>query len=80
MIEINWDEDYKREFICPQCSEENMKIKGRNKCNQKYFYCLQCNKYCLESSRIDIEAVKDPLNSSIVWYTGYRIPEFVCPN
>ncbi len=80
MIDIDWKKDYHGEFVCPKCNSLGMVPQGIHKLNnKKQFFCKHCRKFLSDSINIDIKAVQDPLNDSVIWYTNYRIKYFVCP-
>lgn len=76
---INWKEDYKGEFVCPECQTFPMAVWGLHKLkNKRQFHCFSCSKTISESCQVKIRAVQDPINSSIIWYTNHKYPEFIC--
>lgn len=78
---VDWEKDYRGEFICPNCQTIGMATWGIHKRNNKrQFCCLICRHTCQESCHIDIQAIADPTNIGITWYTNHRIEDFVCPN
>lgn len=81
MTKVNWIKDYQREFICPYCNTKGMITLGRDSstiARKMRFTCPTCNKSSSESSNINIQASCDPINQGIIWYTGYRIEDFIC--
>lgn len=84
MIEIDWEQDYQREFICPSCERSELRLgglrRGRKDSYKRIFHCLSCRTTHQASCTIDeIKKVEDPLNPHIEWYTNHRIEGFVCP-
>jgi integrase len=79
MTEINWRQDYHREFICPECNKGKMRLDGTSH-NKREFCCTECKKYQHESCSINIKKVEDPLNSGLYWFTNHRIKDFICPS
>ena len=82
---VDWNREYKGEFVCPTCNTLGMKFKQRyiNDKEEKRtrFICsnASCRKTCVTFYSITIEPVQDPINSSIIWYTNSKIKDFVCP-
>ncbi len=80
MIEIDWEKDYQREFICPKCQTTGMVAMGIKKPNNKRnFWCSTCKKQQIESCDINIRPVNNPLNPRVTWYTNHKIKHFICP-
>lgn len=78
--QVDWEKDYQGEFICPECYVLGMTVRGiAKKENKRTFYCFACCYVCHESCQINIQAVADPINLGITWYTNHRIKGFVCP-
>lgn len=78
--QVDWEKDYQGEFICPECQTLEMIVWGIKKRNNKrVFRCPACRSTCQESCQIDIQAVADPTNLGVTWYTNHRIKDFVCP-
>lgn len=78
--QVNWGKDYQGEFICPKCHVLGMTVRGIKKnMDKRYFQCSACCHACLESYEINIQAVADPSNPAITWYTNHRIKGFICP-
>jgi transcription elongation factor Elf1 len=77
---IDWEKDYHGEFVCPECGEAGMCAWGvKQPNNKRQFRCLSCKKTQQESFTIDkIEAIEDPLNPGVRWYTNHRIEGFIC--
>lgn len=80
MVEIDWYNDYKGEFICQRCNQSGMCLAGKNKNRKQKFRCSSCGRQCYDSCQINIQAVADPVNPELVWYTDHKIFDFVCPN
>ena len=77
-MEINWKQDYDKDFICPKCEQSSLGLGGF--CNGKrQFRCLNCKKIQLESCETRIKAVLDPINPGLTWYKNHKIKHFVCP-
>jgi len=72
-MEIDWLKEYKREFSCPKCGQQGLKLatvyrgKRRFKCSNCRSVTLCCN---------DIKIIKSNVN----WRQDYKIGEFACPN
>ena len=77
---VDWEKDYQGEFTCPECQTLGMSVYGIHKLtNKRQFHCFACRRTCQESCQIDIQAVSDPTNLGVTWYTDHRIKGFVCP-
>lgn len=76
---INWKQDYHGEFACPQCQTLGMVVRGINTNKKRLFCCSSCQYVCPESCQKKIQAIQDPSNSRVVWYTQHRYQEFICP-
>ena len=83
MMEINWAEaidwerDYKREFVCPadDC-DGKMYLQGRNGNKAKrMFRCPKCGRRCNQYVRANLPNI----NTGINWYRDYKVGEFTCP-
>jgi integrase/transcription elongation factor Elf1 len=80
MIEIDWNQDYRGELICPNCLTLGITVRGVHKRNNKrIFYCLYCRHKYQESCQFSIKAIADPVNLGVTWYTNHRIKGFICP-
>jgi integrase len=75
---INWEQDYKEEFICPKCNNEGMSIKRIIENNKRRFHCRLCNNTEQSTCSLNIQPVKDLLNPGLYWYTDHRIEDFIC--
>ena len=79
MVKINWQDEYKGEFICPECHTPGIVVKAFIKAsNKRSFSCSNCQKFMLESCEINIRVVKDPINEGIIWYTNHLIKSLLC--
>ncbi len=77
---IDWNKDYQGEFVCSECGTLGMSVRGISKSNKKrQFYCHICKKVQQESCDISIQAVNDPINHGVTWYTNHQIKDFICP-
>lgn len=79
-MEIDWRKDYNGEFVCPYCQQGQIALWGFNRHHKKHFHCLRCGKHTQASCQINIQAVNDPINKGVIWYTNHKIKDFVCPN
>lgn len=78
--QVDWGKDYQGEFICPKCHVSGITVLGIKKdIDKRYFQCSACRYACMKSYEINIQAVADPLNPAITWYTNHRIKGFICP-
>ncbi|GAA6614381.1 tyrosine-type recombinase/integrase [Scytonema sp. NUACC26] len=75
MVEINWKQDYLKEFMCPACSLPGMNLAGKYK-NKQLFRCPKCGKH--ESQFYTFKTYE--LKSKINWRRDYSVGEFACPN
>ena len=76
---INWEKDYKQEFVCPadDCNGKKMCLIGRNNDKTKRkFKCLKCEKSSSQYVKIKLPSIYSGVN----WHRDYRIGEFTCPN
>ncbi|GFE72266.1 site-specific integrase [Chroococcus sp. FPU101] len=74
----DWNKDYHGEFCCPNCQCQGIVPQGIYK-NKRIFRCSFCRHVSRESCDINIQAVADPINAGIIWYTNHLIEDFVCP-
>ncbi|OKH33447.1 integrase [Calothrix sp. HK-06] len=68
-LKVDWEKDYKGEFICPNCQKSNLKktyFKDTSKCKIR-FMCSNCEKWV-------------SLTSSVPTYTCNYRPDIECPN
>ena len=72
-MDINWDEDYKKDFTCYKCEKDKLRLNGLAQGKQQ-FKCLQCQS-CLQLS-IDLSRRSWYVKSR--WKEDYQ-GEFVCP-
>ena len=79
MIKIDWRRDYQGEFFYPYCNKGRMSL-SRVSCSKKQFRCSTCSRTCIDSHQLNIQAVPDPINLGVFWYTNQKIKDFVCPN
>ena len=78
---VDWGKDYQGEFICPHCNHEGMRPHRKHQLTQKReFYCRHCQKLVAASCQINIQAIADPINSSITWYTQHKLEGLICPS
>ncbi len=75
MKEINWKQDYRKEFVCSACSIIGMNLSGKYK-DKQFFRCPKCGKH--ESQFYTFKTYE--LNSKINWRRDYKVGEFACPN
>ncbi len=78
-MEADWRKDYHGEFICPYCQQFKLVLWGFNRQRKKHFHCSHCGRHSQDSCQIDIQAVNDPINLGVVWYTNHKIKDFICP-
>ncbi len=76
MIEIDWHKDYHHEFSCPYCNKLGLKLRGKDRNNQRRFSCSDCRKRTSSSCRVSLS----DLFSKINWKRDYRVGDFICPN
>jgi integrase len=78
MIKIDWNRDYKGEFVCPHCYRYNLQLSGwtSNKHAKRLFKCTSCYKYTSESHNISLS----DFGAKINWRRDYKLGEFACPN
>lgn len=76
MKEIDWDRDYKYEFICPYCEKQGLRLRSKDRNNKRRFSCPYCRKKTIESYRVNLF----DLCSKVNWTKDYRIDDFICPN
>jgi transcription elongation factor Elf1 len=76
---IDWKKDYQGEFTCPICNTLGMSVMGINKSGKRRFRCSNCKKNQESSHSINIQAVADPVNPGVIWYTNHLIKDFICP-
>ena len=72
MIEIDWHKDYQREFVCPHCGQQGLRLAGKRR--KRNFRCPNCQKNTAVSHKIKI-----PEPNSINWRRDYQ-GEFICPH
>jgi integrase/transcription elongation factor Elf1 len=80
MIDINWKQDYKGEFSCPQCNSTELALGGFFK-EKRQFYCHQCNRRTLAS--VNLNRRNRYLDSRLRdeytnWEKDYH-GDFLCP-
>jgi integrase/transposase-like protein len=80
MIEINWKQDYKREFLCPSCEKAHLWLGGFVYGKQR-FICSACK--TRTSASIELNRRSRYLDSRIKdeyidWKKDYH-GEFICP-
>ena len=73
-MKIDWQKDYQGEFICPYCNKGRMSLSGVNRGKQQ-FWCSDCKRTCVESYQLDMQAVPDPTNIQVIWYTGQKVKD-----
>ncbi len=78
-METDWRKDYNGEFICPYCQQRKIVLRGLNRHREQCFRCSYCGRHLQDSCRIYIQAVKDPINLGVIWYTNHKIRDFICP-
>jgi len=80
MLEINWKQDYKNEFICPLCEQSQLGLGGFNQ-GKRQFQRPSCKSRLLASMKLSSRSryldsrLKD---EHIDWEKDYH-GEFVCP-
>lgn len=80
MIDINWNSDYKGDFICPACGKAKLSLGGFKK-GTRQFLCPKCKKQILTSIKLTSRSryldsrLKD---REVDWERDYH-GEFVCP-
>lgn len=72
---INWQVDYKGEFVCPHCEEKHLQLRGGNG-KKRCFECPNCHR--VTSASIEIKLPSQ--SSGINWRSDYKIGEFACPS
>ena len=75
MIDIDWNRDYKYEFICPYCEKQGLRLRGKDRNNKRRFYCPFCRKKISDSCRINLFDSFSQVN----WPRDYRVGDFICP-
>jgi transcription elongation factor Elf1 len=75
MNEINWKQDYQKEFVCPDCLQGRMNLAGKYK-DKKFFRCPNCGKH--EGQFYTFKSYE--LRARVNWRKDYQIGEFACPN
>jgi integrase/transcription elongation factor Elf1 len=84
MAKINWKwkEDYRKEFVCPECNNSGMlfaeAVRQKNS-DKARFRCPFCRRREYESCDINIQVMEDPTNFGVIWYTDNLIAGFICP-
>lgn len=80
MININWEKDYKQEFICPICGESKLKLCGFFKRGKRVFVCDNCKKQINESCHIKFRKIIVDYQTNTIWVKGEKVDNFVCPH
>jgi integrase/transcription elongation factor Elf1 len=81
MLEINWEQDYQDDFICPSCEKSRLRLCGFHE-GIKNFRCHNCNTYVLASIKLSgrFRCIKPSFKDEhIDWEKDYH-GEFVCSN
>ena len=76
MVEIDWTRDYKYEFVCPSCDKLGLRLRGKDRNNQRRFGCPCCRKKTSQSCRLNLSDSFSQVN----WKQDYRVGEFICPH
>lgn len=77
MIKVDWKKDYKREFICPKCEKDFMKLDGSGYGGEQIFKCCSCGatkKASCFSRRIWLAP-----DTNLRWVSGQKVSDFICP-
>ncbi|BDA70005.1 hypothetical protein CAL7716_080100 [Calothrix sp. PCC 7716] len=80
MIKINWKQDYKQEFICPKCEQNQVKFLTTFQKNKVRFKCDNCGRLILESCNIKSNKKISIDSYGNTWLRGQKMDNFVCPN
>jgi integrase/transcription elongation factor Elf1 len=79
VINIDWQQDYKQEFICPFCGKRQLILSGTKR-GKRLFRCPDCPKKISESCNLKYKKeINDP-NTNTIWIKGQKINHFLCPN
>ena len=77
LVEINWLQDYKQDFICPKCEDNRLCLYGSGHNGKKVFICQKCKK--ITNSSCDLKKMYFDPELNIVWYYGQKMDSFICP-
>ena len=80
MIKINWEQDYKQEFICPKCDKRTVRFTGLIVNKKIRFKCSNCERLIAESCQIKLDKKINIDVYGNTWIRGQRMDKFVCPN
>lgn len=79
MININWKQDYKQEFICPICEKSKLRLSGFKR-GKRIFKCSGCRKQINESCNLKYRKIIVDYNTNTTWIKGQIIDNFICHN